>query len=188
MKIASLSIQNGDALNNARDDLHTRGYKFSCIYYSDNNNELLLGMYLSADKPEYDKFMFLVLYPDGNYKIADIFNYSDVLSTDKMEKYADNIYKLLGGSETNNMQTAVSMVFSFLCENIKKIKYVRERTIEMERSRRISAKEAAALYGISVQSARAFIHEHGGIKLGRDWVLPKHVFDTHYIEKRDDEK
>lgn len=171
-----IEIKNGNALNNAKDDNLTRGYKLSCLISTENGIEVLYGVNISYLRFELDSFIILILYPNGKYKIAGIFGYED-LYNDKIEE----IFKIVYSELENEINHEIyENIFALLCTMVNQVKYVRTKVDNMTNAQLISAKEASKLYGISCDAARAFIKTNGGTKYGREWMLAREVFEEHY--------
>ena len=179
MKINENIIMNGNALNDAKDDPYTRGYKLSCLLRTDNNIEILYGVELSYTNIKSDSFMIIILYPNGKYKIVDTFQYED-LYTDKIQKIGETVLDLV---KEEVEEADLEKAFCLLCGTVNQIRYIRDKTEKMDNSKLISAKEASDLYGISCDAARNFMKNHGATKYGREWMLQKEVFNQHYREK-----
>lgn len=181
MKIHENIIMNGNALNDAKDDPYTRGYKLSCMLRTNNNIEILYGVDLSYSSIKSDSFIIIILYPNGKYKIVDTFIYED-LYTDKIQKMAETVLDLVK-EEVDEEELEKS--FNLLCGTVNQIRYVRNKTEKMDNSKLINAKEASSLFGISCDAARNFMKNNGATKYGREWMLQKEVFLQHFREKRE---
>lgn len=180
MKINENVIMNGNALNDAKDDPYTRGYKLSCLLRTDSNIEVLYGVELSHTSIKSDSFIIIMLYPNGKYKIIDTFQYED-LYTDKIQKISEIVLDLV--KEDVNEED-LEKAFCLLCGTVNQIRFIREKVEKMDNSKLINAKEASELFGISCDAARAFMKNNGATKYGREWMLQKEIFNEHYKEKR----
>lgn len=179
MKIKENIIINGNALNDAKDDPFTRGYKLSCLLRTDNDIEVLYGVDISYTSIKSDSYIIIMLYPNGKYKIVDTFQYED-LYTDKIQKISETV---LDSVKEEVKEDDLEKAFCLLCGIVNQIRYIRDKVNKMDNSRLISAKEASDLFGISCDAARNFMKNNGATKYGREWMLQKEVFSQHFREK-----